>query len=433
MKTFWQDLDQGMRLLLKRPGFTAVAVLTLALGIGANAAIFSVINAVLLPPLPYPQPDRLVRVFDPSPTRGWDRSSVSFQNFLDWRAQNQVFAQMAAFNPRSANLSGGPEPERVDYAIVTADFFAVFGGEPVLGRAFVPEEEQPGKGQVVVLSHGFWQRYFGGSREVIGRTLELNGESNTIVGVMPAPARFPAPEIELWKPIAMEPDATGSRDAHWLSAVARLKPGITLAQAQAEDALKDGARGFIGAPHQRARSLLLIGAVALTLVLLVGAGLLLRSFVTLLNTLLNVNPGFDPANLLTLRLAPPQIGPPPGEGMEAAVRRYMNERQRLAGFYQTLTERIEALPGVEAVGAINRLPLAGNWWTVSLTIEGRPHTDSSGQLPTALGRVVDADYLRAMNLPLLQGRRLAAVALLACYLPARRALRVDPLSALRQE
>jgi putative ABC transport system permease protein len=229
-----RDLRNGLRIIARNPGFSLLVVMVLALGIGANTAIFSVVSSVLLRDLPYPNPEGLVRVYTINPSRLWSESAVSLHDFRDWQAQNQVFAHLAAFNPRSANISGGQEPERIDYAVVTADFFSVLGSEPILGRGFLAEEDSPGQGNVVVLSYGFWQRYFGADPSVVGRQLSLNGESVSVVGVMPAHVRFPTSTIELWKPIASRAEDTGDRAGRWLSTVARLKPGITLEQAESE-------------------------------------------------------------------------------------------------------------------------------------------------------------------------------------------------------
>ncbi len=562
MQTFLQDLRYGLRLLLKQPGFTLIAVVTLALGIGANTAIFSVVNATLLSPLPYPEPDQIVRVYTNNPSRGWNQSMVSLHDFRDWEAQNQAFSHIAAFNQRSANITGGQQPERIDYSLVTANLFSVLGIEPAIGRVFTTEEDQPGRGNVIVLSRRFWQRYFNGDESVIGKTLQLNGENCVIVGVMPAQVRFPSPDVDLWKPIAMTPESTGERSGRWLEAVARLKPGVTQEQAQADMqtiaarlaktypesnegwgvemlrlhqqqvsdfrpalllmwgavglvlliacanvanlllaratsrekeiairsalgagrwrivrqllteslilallgglagwllaiwgtellpdlsaggfvsdvkidrgvlvyslalavltgvlfgmipafkaartnlncALKDGGRSSNGSIHHRARNLLVIGEIAVTMLLMVGAGLLLRSFVSLLK----VDPGFDPQNLLTLKVAPPQARPLPGESELDFFRRLSYERQQMAVFYDSVVNGVEALPGVETAGATNVLPLSGNRWNVGFDIEGRASRPRAEQ-PTAFGRVVSAGFLRAMKIPLLEGREL---------------------------
>jgi predicted permease len=237
MKVFgdlWQDLRYGLRVLWKNPGFTVVAVLALALGIGANSAIFSVVNTVLLRPLPYRDPERLVMVWEDRSKQGYPRDTPAPANFIDWRDQNQVFEGMAAIASQSFNLTGAGEPERIDGKRVSASLFPLMGVEPLVGRTFTPEEDQPGANRVVVLSHGLWQRRFGSDRKIVGQPLTLNGESFMVVGVMPPHFRFPAREDELWVPIAFSPQAAAARGSHYLQVIARLKPGVTLEQARAE-------------------------------------------------------------------------------------------------------------------------------------------------------------------------------------------------------
>ncbi|HEV3471346.1 MAG TPA: ABC transporter permease [Pyrinomonadaceae bacterium] len=230
----WQDLRYGVRTLLKNPGFTAVAVVALALGIGANTAIFSVVNAVLLRPLPYRDPDRLVMVWEDNTKGGYPRNTPAAANFLDWREQSRVFEGMAAIANQSFALTGAGEPERIDGRRVSASLFPLLGVEPLLGRVFLPEEDQPGAGRAVILSHGLWQRRFGSDPNITGKALTLNGESHTVVGVMPAHFRFPAREDELWVPIAFTNEQAANRGTHYLQVVARLRPGVTVEQAQAE-------------------------------------------------------------------------------------------------------------------------------------------------------------------------------------------------------
>jgi predicted permease len=231
---FWQDLRYGLRVLLKNPGFTAVAVIALALGIGANSAIFSVVNTVLLRPLPYKDPDRLVMVWEENAKAGYPRDTPAAANYIDWRDQNQVFEGMAAIADQSFNLTGAGEPERIEGRRVSASLFPLLGVEPHLGRALLPEEDQPGGNRVVVLSHGLWQRRFGSDAKIIGQPLTLNGESYEVVGVMPPHFQFPTREDELWVPIAFTPQQAANRGNHYLQVVARTKPGVTLEQAQAE-------------------------------------------------------------------------------------------------------------------------------------------------------------------------------------------------------
>ena len=230
-----QDLRYGARMLLKMPGFTLIIVLTLALGIGANTAIFSVVRGVLLRPLPYPAPGQLVNVFGSNPGRGFSNSNTSLHDFIDWQKQNRSFSYLAAYNPGSINLSSaGQLPQRIDYARVTADFFSVLGTDPIIGRAFQAEDDQPGRGDVVVLSHGFWLNYSGGSSDVLGKKILLDGAPHTIIGVMPRHVSFPSRQIGLWKPIAMTAESTGDRGGRWLNAIGRIREGVTIEAAQAD-------------------------------------------------------------------------------------------------------------------------------------------------------------------------------------------------------
>ena len=229
----WQDLRYGLRMLVKNPGFTIVAVIALALGIGANSAIFSVVNTVLLRPLPYLNPDALVMVWDEQTHLGFPKDTPSPANFLDWREQNTVFEGMAAMTERSFNLTGAGEPERLDGQRVSANLFSLLGVEPQLGRAFTAEEDKPGS-RVVILGHSLWQRRFGGDATIIGRALNLHGEAYTVVGVMPRDFEFPKPRTQLWVPIAFPAEEAAQRGSHYLEVIARLKPGVKLQQARAE-------------------------------------------------------------------------------------------------------------------------------------------------------------------------------------------------------
>jgi putative ABC transport system permease protein len=230
-----QDLRYAARMLVKRPGFTAITVLTLALGIGANSAIFSVVNAVLLRPLPFPEPERLV-VLEPSDTRdGSKGGSISPPDFLDYREQNRVFERLSAFQPLSFTVTGdGSESERITSARVSAGFFEMFGASPLAGgRTILPEEEEEGRNGVVVLSYGLWQRRYGADPNIVGKAIALNGQTATIIGVMPAGFEFPR-ETQLWVPIPFRTPQTSVRRYHFLQAIGRLKPGVTLNQAQTD-------------------------------------------------------------------------------------------------------------------------------------------------------------------------------------------------------
>src|ERR1041384_4637513 len=230
MNTLFQDLRYGARILLKQPAFTLVAVTTLALGIGANTAIFSLVNSILLRPLPFREPDRVVRLIQASPKIGLATWGVSQADFGAYRDQNRSLESIALYNSSAVNLTGEGEPERVPITNVTADFFKVFGVNPLLGRTFIEGEDAQGKNSVCVISYAFWQRRFGGAQNVVGRMLDLNNTPTQIVGVMPAEFKFPRLEIDLWIPLALDTKRTAP---YFFAVVARLKSGTHLPPAQA--------------------------------------------------------------------------------------------------------------------------------------------------------------------------------------------------------
>jgi putative ABC transport system permease protein len=232
MQTLLQDLRYGARMLLKNPGFTLIVLLTLALGIGANTAVFSAVNAVMLRQLPFANPDRLVRLNESNPERGWPTFSVSQPNFLDWRARNQTFEALAATIGENFNLNAGGEIEVVQGASVTADFLPVLGVTPALGRNFLPEEDRPGGNtRVALVTHGFWQRRFGGDRAIVGKTLTISDNTFTVVGVLPESFNWGV-RNELFTPLA--PDPASNRGNHNLQVIGRLKPGVTWEHARAD-------------------------------------------------------------------------------------------------------------------------------------------------------------------------------------------------------
>ena len=234
METLIKDIRYGIRGLLKRPGFTAIALITLALGIGANTAIFSVVNAVLLRPLPFRDPDQLVIVWEDATFAGFPRNTPAPANYVDWKTQSQSFADMAASAESSFNLTGDGEPERVAAYSVTANFFPLFGAQPLLGRTFSTEEDRPGGNKVAVLSYSLWQSRYGGDRQILNRDIQLNGEKHTVIGVMPPSFQFFERDVRLWVPLALDQEELANRGGHYLKVVARLKPGVTIAQAQAD-------------------------------------------------------------------------------------------------------------------------------------------------------------------------------------------------------
>ncbi|HEV3409019.1 MAG TPA: ABC transporter permease, partial [Chthoniobacterales bacterium] len=234
MNLLLQDLRYATRVLLKQPGFTFLVALTFALGIGANSAIFSVVNAVLLRPLPYAQPEQLVAVYEKRPALGRERNSVSPPDFLDWKAQNNVFQHIAAYTSASLNRTDADEPERLIATTASADFFATLGVPAQLGRTFAPEEDQAGAQRVAVLSHRLWQRRFGSDPKVIGRALTLNGNSYVVIGVMPRSFEYPDATTELWVPLVLDGPDAANRGMHFLNVIARLKKDTTLSGARAE-------------------------------------------------------------------------------------------------------------------------------------------------------------------------------------------------------
>jgi putative ABC transport system permease protein len=234
METVLKDIRYGVRGLLKRPGFTAIALITLALGIGANTAIFSVVNAVLLRPLPFQDPERLVIVWEDATFAGFPRNTPAPANYVDWKNQNQSFTDMAASHETSFNLTGDGEPERVSAYSVSANFFPLLGVQPLLGRSFLTEEDRPGANKVAVLSYSLWQSRYGGDRNILNRDILLNGEKHSVVAVMPASFQFFESDVRLWVPLALDQEELTNRGGHYLKVVARLKPGVELSQAQAD-------------------------------------------------------------------------------------------------------------------------------------------------------------------------------------------------------
>src|SRR6266542_421501 len=241
MGTFWQDIRYGIRMLLKAPSVSVVATIALALGIGANTAIFSVVNAVLLRPLPFANSEQLMNVWETDSTRGYVRGSASYPNFVDWREQNHVFERMASYHDNDFIMTGRGESTRLQGAVVNADLFPLLGVTPVIGRGFLPDEDKPGEsGRVVVLSQGLFQKRFNSNPNIVNQTVVLDGKSYTIVGVMPGAFQFPVQKepVELWTTVALDREGkepiTDERGAHYMNVIARLKPGVSKEQAQAE-------------------------------------------------------------------------------------------------------------------------------------------------------------------------------------------------------
>jgi predicted permease len=560
MEALWQDLGYGMRMLLKTPRFTVVAILSLAIGIGATTAIFSVTNALLLKPLPYKDADSLVILWNRSPGLNVAQDWFSPGQYLDIKAENKVFEHVAATIDSSFNLTGQGMPERVEGARVSSSIFSLLGAEPMMGRVFTAEEDEQGKPPTAILSYGFWQRRFSGDQQIVGKTLSLNGNSVEIVGVMrpdftlnkevmPTVNKISNAEVLLSLPMGEAKRTTRTNEDY--NIFGRLKRGVSIAQAQADvdrivsgmkqqypqnyppasgfmisvvpllqqvvgevrrpllillgavgfvlliacanvanlqlaraavrqkeiavraavgagrfrivrqlltenvllslmggalgmllaiaglrllltlgpntlprlneirvdlrvlvftlfvslttgilfglapafrassldlnGVLKDGGRNSGGSSHHRLRNLLVVVELALSLVLLIGAGLLARSY----QHIQNASPGFNPRNVLSFRLSLPNS-------------RYKGPA--VTSFYKQLGERINALPGVEAVGTSYSLPMSSvalAWGPI--TIEGYVPKNSADFIMSN-ERFVSPGYFAAMGVPLVQGR-----------------------------
>ena len=534
-------------MLLKYKGFTAVAVIALGLGVGANTAIFSLVNGVLLRPLPFPDAERIVYFEGRNPTQGITDSNISFLDFTDWSQQTELFKHTAAFWSGSANFGAdGAEPERVPRAGVTTGFFSVLGVQPFLGRTFVPEDDKPETLTVAIVSHGLWKRRFGSDPSIVGKQVQISSRPLTVIGVMPPGFEFPE-QTQVWVPSAVKLSDEPRDNRAW-SAIARLNSNVDLKQAQTQisainaqlakqfyqtnkgwdaflsplhervvrevkpsllallgavgfvlliacanvanlllarsaarqkeiairaamgasrsrvlrqmltesillsaiggiaglllsvwltellmsivpegaprldqvgidyrvltfalgisaltgilfglvpalqaskldvtSALKEGGRGAEGHRRTSARSLLLIGEVALSLMLLVGAGLLIKSFLRLQE----VRPGFNAHNVLIANVALPGA-------------KYKD--QQFVEFFRQLKERLEAVPGVQAVGGNVNLPLNASGYAIGRGFipEGRPLTVDESK--DAMYSTITGDYFRALEIPLIAGR-----------------------------
>jgi len=359
----FQDLRYGARMLVKNVSFTVVALMTLALGIGANTAIFSVVNAVLLRPLPYRNPDQLVWVGEVSPQRRND--FIPGPHFFEWSEQSQTLAQMAAYSSTNLTLTGAGEPERLDGNRVSAGFFTLLGVQPLLGRNFLPAEDQPNGERAAIISHSLWQRRFSADRNLIGRTIALDNQSYTVVGVLPPDFRFTHP-FEVWVPLALDPQQErGNQQISILSAIGRLKPGVAREQAQAEletirsrfENIKKGGRPlFDGQVRLLSLHEKLVGETRRLLLILFGAvGLIL------LIACANV------ANLLLSRAAVRQkefaIRASLGAGRWRLVRQMLTESLLLAlggsalglALAFGLTQALVTLAAADTFGDISRL------------------------------------------------------------------------------
>ncbi|HEY7162041.1 MAG TPA: ABC transporter permease, partial [Acidobacteriota bacterium] len=234
MSSFKYDFRYGLRMLWRNPGLTGIVLISLALGIGANTAIFSVVNSVLFKPLPFKDPEKLVIVWEDASFVGFPENTPSPGNYADWKSQNHVFSKMAAMRDKNFNLTGGGEPLKLSAFQVTADFFPLLGVQPIHGRVFTQAEDSPAANKVAVLSYGFWQSRFAGEPNIVGQNIILNNAKYTVIGIMPKNFQFFDSEISLWVPMAFTSEEIQNRNSHYLFVVARIKDGISFDQAQSE-------------------------------------------------------------------------------------------------------------------------------------------------------------------------------------------------------
>jgi len=366
------DLKFALRQLLKNPGFTAIAVLTLALGIGGNTAIFSLVNFVLLHPLPYEEAGQLARVYESRPRAGLHKGPISPPNFNDWRAQTTAFEGLSAFNDANFNLTGNGDPERLEATRVSANLFSLFRVNPVLGRTFSTEEEHGGK--VVILSYRLWQKRFGGEVNILGKAITLDKESYSVVGVMPREFGFPD-KPDLWAPLRFAESEETGRGSRFLRVVGRLKPGVDIRQAQSDmhaiaERLgrqfsdNEGWNIELVPMHED-----IVGNVRPALLLLfAGVGFVLL--------------------ILTLQLSLPESKYPQGHQQSA--------------FIDQVVQRIQNLPGVRHAAAAPTLPLTGGLNSYGFSVDGRPA--QPGDNLSAEHDSVTSDYFRTLGTRLLQGR-----------------------------
>jgi predicted permease len=559
MQTLWRDIRYGFHMLVKTPGFTIVAVLTLALGVGANSAIFSVVNSLLLNPLPYRDSDRLAIIWTHSPGANVDKDWPSPGQYEAVKANTTVFEDVAIVHGRSLNVGGLSNPTRAGAVAASSNLFPMLGVRPLLGRLFVQEEDTPEKPNTVILSNAFWRREFGANQNVLQNTLLLNGEKYQIVGVMPAefslgfevvPTVSSIPEPDIYLPLPMSAEERQEQGDENYNLLARLKPGASIAQAQSEldiattrlasqfpnrypasrrfsfsvkplldqvvgdvrrplfvllaavgcvlliacanvanllltratareremsirsalgagrarlvrqlltesvvlsvlggvlglvlaywilstlrwlspgniprlpairmdarvlvftstiavltgilfgmapalrnsklnlsEALKEGARNVAGGRHDKLRKLLVVSELALSLVLLISAGLLIRSFISVER----VNPGFDAQNVLSMRVS-------------LAGTSYKGDRTEI--FYRELLDRVRRIPGVKSAAVADNLPLSGGIGWGSISIEGYQPSEDQEMIQSD-GRIAGVGYFETMAVPLIKGR-----------------------------
>src|SRR5438094_278314 len=415
----WRDVRYGLRLLHRSPGFTAVAVMTLALGIGANAAIFSVVNAVLLRPLPFADPARLVDVGEPGPDGR--AGNVGFTTVVDWRERTHAFDEIAMIRSWYPTLIANGQPERIPAMRVSANFLRTLGVAPALGRDFAAADDTPAGWHVLILSDGLWRRRFNADPAVIGRVVTMNDQPYTVGGVMP-PSFAPIISEHFYEPAQMwallgydRSQPFACRSCQHLKAIARLEPDTAIGAARVDVAvvifalavsfgttvvfglapalrasrvdlqttLRAEARHSAANPTSVARRLLIAANVALAVVLLAGAGLMIKS----VGRLLGVDPGFDPDHVLTMQIS--------------MVGKAYAKNEAVVAKGDEMLAALRRLPGVESVALAGQIPLAGNVDRWGLHVEGRPVTPDD---PSVERYSVTPTYFAVMRIPLRRGR-----------------------------
>jgi hypothetical protein len=401
LQQFMADVSYAARVLRKSPGFTAVAILTLTLGIGANTAIFSMVNGVLLRPLPYPDPERLVTI----------ESNQSLPDLEDIEKYSQSFEALGANTMQRLDYTGGAEPTQIFAITCNAELFQALGTKPAFGRLITADDDRYGAPGAVVLSHGFWARQFGGDPGVIGKSIPLSGNSYTIVGVLPASFWMPAggaagvvvAKAGIRMLLALPPKSLPRLDnigvdrrvlvftlgiSILTGIVFGLFPAWSASRLTLGEGLKESGNRITGSRKSlRLRRILVVSETVLAILLLVGAGLLIRSF----QRMQSVSPGFSSDNLLTMRV-------------ELPAARY-EEIAKQRAFRTQLLKSLNSLPGVQSA-MISELPMSGDSLTSSIAIEGRPEAPS--EAPDVQTRTILGDYFSIMGIPLLRGHEFSA-------------------------